>query len=376
MLALAEVGCRRPAAPPCPSVPVPSHTTTTLPYGICATGAGGRAPNLGIEWDAENRLLAVKQGSTTLASFTYNGSGKRVTKTAGSATHTYIYDAEDIVEEFIVRELLSGGNIKYFHGPGIDQPLAKQEVSGMVIEPIVSYYVADHLGSIARVTNAAGVPVLSQQYDPWGNLTEGATADGYSFTGREWDPETGLYYYRARYYDPKIGRFISEDPIGFDGGINFFAYVANSPAIAADPSGLTVQRCCRPLSVNPAVNFGAQMCGLQHCFITTGTQTGGMGPANPNDPRAQRRCPIGTPTRIIPHPGQSASAQCADVPNVDEECVNKILRSQHNTGPWGPSNNCNTLVAMIIAACSKGGGQRPPPRPAPTPRPCGHCSTQ
>jgi RHS repeat-associated protein len=59
-----------------------------------------------------------------------------------------------------------------------------------------------------------------------------------AFTAREWDPETGLYYYRARYYDPKGGRFLSEDPIGFGGGVNFYAYVGNGPTNWIDPFGL------------------------------------------------------------------------------------------------------------------------------------------
>jgi RHS repeat-associated protein len=61
------------------------------------------------------------------------------------------------------------------------------------------------------------------------------------FTGRELDSESGLYYYRARYYDPYLGRFISEDPIGFDGGINFYAYVDNNPLNATDPSGNVIK---------------------------------------------------------------------------------------------------------------------------------------
>ena len=73
-----------------------------------------------------------------------------------------------------------------------------------------------------------------------GNLepSTSSVAEGYAYTGREWDPESGLYYYRARYYDPKIGRFISEDPIGFGGGINFYAYVGNNPVRFIDPFGL------------------------------------------------------------------------------------------------------------------------------------------
>lgn len=65
-----------------------------------------------------------------------------------------------------------------------------------------------------------------------------------AFTGREWDPETGLYYYRARYYDAKVGRFISEDPIGFDGGVNLYAYVYDNPVIFTDPTGLDAAAVC------------------------------------------------------------------------------------------------------------------------------------
>jgi RHS repeat-associated protein len=61
------------------------------------------------------------------------------------------------------------------------------------------------------------------------------------FTGRELDRSTGLYYYRARYYDPEIGRFLSEDPLGFEAGVNFYAYVGNNPVNANDPMGLEIQ---------------------------------------------------------------------------------------------------------------------------------------
>ena len=103
---------------------------------------------------------------------------------------------------------------------------------------------------------------LSRQYDAWGRLEIGATASGYAFTGREWDAETGLNYYRARYYDPQAGRFISTDPIGLSGGINLYAYVGDDPVNATDPLGLSPQteqtKCCnlmangKPNPRNPA----------------------------------------------------------------------------------------------------------------------------
>jgi RHS repeat-associated protein len=67
---------------------------------------------------------------------------------------------------------------------------------------------------------------------------------GYGFTGRHWDASSGLYYYRERYYDPAMGRFISEDPIGFWGGSNFYAYVRNNPVLLVDPLGLAPSKKC------------------------------------------------------------------------------------------------------------------------------------
>lgn len=81
----------------------------------------------------------------------------------------------------------------------------------------------------------------SYAYDAWGRIETGESRPGYAFTGREWDPETGLYYYRARYYDPSSGRFIAEDPIGFDAGPNFYGYVLGNPVIGRDPLGLKVR---------------------------------------------------------------------------------------------------------------------------------------
>jgi len=77
-------------------------------------------------------------------------------------------------------------------------------------------------------------------YDSFGNLTSstGPFVQPFRYTGREWDAETGLYYYRARYYDPVIGRFLSEDPIGFAGSVNFYRYVDNGPINSIDPGGL------------------------------------------------------------------------------------------------------------------------------------------
>jgi RHS repeat-associated protein len=188
-------------------------------------------------WDAENRLLRACLNVTpcsdanATARFSYDGLGRRVEKVAGGVTTQWAYDGDDIVKE------VKGSTTSYLvHGPGVDEPLADTG-SGF---GLTGYYLADGLGSIVAKADASGTVTLSRRYDAWGNLELGATTAGYAFTGREWDPETGLYYYRARYYDPKIGRFLSEDPIGFEGGMSFYTYVGGNPARYSDPNGESV----------------------------------------------------------------------------------------------------------------------------------------
>jgi RHS repeat-associated protein len=182
-------------------------------------------------WNALNRLVEVKEGTSTIATFEYDGEGRRTEKVGGGLTHQYIYDAEDIVEERTSGS--SSDTIRYHHGVGIDEPLARTNGSS-----VPTYYLADHLGSIVQETSASGAVTLEREYDPWGVAMQGASTSGYAYTGREWDAEIGLSYNRARYYDPTAGRFLGEDPIGLLGGFNWMSYVANRPVGAIDPFGL------------------------------------------------------------------------------------------------------------------------------------------
>ena len=179
------------------------------------------------EWDAENRLKRVLKNAVEQARFAYDPLGRRVEKVAGGVTTTYTYDGQNIL-----REIAGATTLKYVHGPGIDEPLAQEDGAG-----VLTYFHADGLGSIVKTTNSAGAVLTSRRYDAFGNLELGVT-NGYAFTGREWDGESGLYYYRFRYYDPRIGRFISEDPAGFTAGFNRYAYVSNQPITYSDPLGL------------------------------------------------------------------------------------------------------------------------------------------
>jgi len=96
----------------------------------------------------------------------------------------------------------------------------------------------DHLGSTRALMDSSGSITASFSYDSFGNVTGGPSPSGYTYTGREFDADTGLIYYRARWYDPQQGRFVSMDPVGFSGGdVNLYAYVLNNPANFRDPTG-------------------------------------------------------------------------------------------------------------------------------------------
>jgi RHS repeat-associated protein len=193
-------------------------------------------------YDGFNRLSEVTRADGVVVAYFYDALDRRVRKDitatdASVATTAYIYDGEDIIMEFTgvdvgVNELTLTS--RYTHGPDRDQPLAVERGG------VTFFYHADRLGSIRKLTDAAGVTVNAYEYDSFGKrlaATE-AVPQPYSFTGREFDPESGLYYYRARTYDPNAGRFMQEDPLGFGAGdMNLYRYVENNGVNLIDPAG-------------------------------------------------------------------------------------------------------------------------------------------
>jgi RHS repeat-associated protein len=92
------------------------------------------------------------------------------------------------------------------------------------------------------LSNSAGEVAETYAYDSYGKVTASTgtlvnPVNPLQYTGREFDSETGIYYYRARYFDPSVGRFLSQDPIRYGGGVNFYAYTRNRPVLLTDPSG-------------------------------------------------------------------------------------------------------------------------------------------
>ena len=179
-----------------------------------------------------NRLRSVSlPGTSGTVSFNYDPFGRRIYKSTPSATSIYAFDGDNLIEE-----TNSSGAVvaRYSRGLNIDEPLA------MLRSSTTSFYQADGLGSITSLSSGAGALALTYTFNSFGKQTAstGSLVNSFQYTGRESDPETGLYYYRARYYDPKAGRFLSEDPLGFEAGINKYVYVENRPIIPNTSSNL------------------------------------------------------------------------------------------------------------------------------------------
>jgi len=178
-------------------------------------------------WNARNQLASLT--GPVNASFTYDGLARRRSKTIAGATTQFLYDGLNPVQE------LAGGTptANLLTGLGIDEFFTRTDSIG------TRHYSTDALGSTVALSEGSGTTLTEYTYEPFGGFTtSGAgTSSSFAFTGREADG-TGLFFYRARYYDSRLQRFTAEDPVEFAAGdTNLHAYVSNSVPNLTDPTG-------------------------------------------------------------------------------------------------------------------------------------------
>jgi RHS repeat-associated protein len=176
--------------------------------------------------NARNQLVGISGSST--ASFQYDALGRRVGKTINGTATSFLHDGWQIVHE------TEGANATgYLTGLALDEVYRRSTPAGS------HDYLTDALGSILGLADSSQAITTSYTYEPYGGTTAqgAASTNPVQYTGRENDG-TGLYYYRNRYYSPGLSRFVSEDPIGLEGGVNLFAYVSGDPVSRVDPLGL------------------------------------------------------------------------------------------------------------------------------------------
>jgi RHS repeat-associated protein len=231
------------------------------------------AGGTGYTFDAAHRLTG--QGATT---YTYDGVGNRIKATRNGQTTKYVHDAAgnllaEADQNNVIRRY-------YIHGHGLTA-LVDANTNALYV------YHFDGTGHTVALTNASKQTVNTYAYDPYGRLmakTETITQP-FQYAGQVGILAEGnnLYYMRARYYDANVGRFISEDPIGFDGGLNLYAYVGGNPILLVDPFGLSPEsiawNAARGLLVGAAgtVVVGAAAVGAVAIGTPVAAVTAGLG---------------------------------------------------------------------------------------------------
>jgi RHS repeat-associated protein len=192
-------------------------------------------------YDAANRLVQARGGAVN-STFAYDGDGNRITQSVGTGTYSYLNDVATALP-VVLQESGPDGNISYAYGLGLVSEL------GSTFD---AFYQYDGLGTVVGLTDPTGKLLGRYGYDAWGQTDLSApgpqlgTKNKFRFTGEALDPGTQLYYLRARYYDPSVGRFASRDLfaglVGEPLTINKFLYVLNRPVTFSDPSGLAAEK--------------------------------------------------------------------------------------------------------------------------------------
>jgi len=189
-------------------------------------------------YDPLNRLTQVSDGTQT-TQYIYNGLGQRVAKIEDGVQTNYLIDPNGILPQVLAEMDASNNLIAFYVYDGV----------GLVakITPASEYYFYhyDGLGSTVAITDSSAQIVNAYAYSPYGMVGAQETIPNpFTYVGRfgVMAEGNGLYYMRARYYDPEVGRFINKDPIGYAGGMNLYGYVGGNPINFVDPWGLAFKR--------------------------------------------------------------------------------------------------------------------------------------
>lgn len=227
------------------------------------------------EFNSERMMTRVRNAGTNaiVADYLYDPALRQRQKNVGGTKTNFYYSGWQRLADYDGTS--NTLQQRYVYGTGLDEVLIQITSAG-----VKTYFHGNHQGSVVAITDSAGAVVSRFKYSPYGESPSMAgTTHGY--TGQRYDSETGLYYFKMRYYSPKLGRFLQADPIGYAAGSNLYAYVGNSPVSAVDPMGLftttttswTYQVYIKPVITN--IIFQPNLFGYQLPAIKIPINTGG-----------------------------------------------------------------------------------------------------
>lgn len=182
-------------------------------------------------YDYQNKLVEVRDSTRTVAKYKYDATGRRIEKNIGRTITRFIYDGLHVIEE---RNDAGEVLAQYVYGGGLDNILQ------MARDNRNYYYHHDSLGSVMGLSTKEDGRIDEYGYTPFGELVtyDSGLSNPYLFAGSRFDKETELYYFRARSYSPKLGRFLQRDPKEYVDGMNLYEYVGNNPMNLTDPMGM------------------------------------------------------------------------------------------------------------------------------------------